>query len=72
MNFIQFNSLKIGDRCYIPNANRKDMFISTEVLKIDRFFKKVTVLLGKKSYSYKYIRSNINSSKISYMVGTYK
>lgn len=54
----QFKNLKVGDRVQIPNRGGKT-FMSTEVLEIDRYFKKVKVLLGgNKGLSYRYVRKD--------------
>jgi hypothetical protein len=55
MKIQEFNKLKVGDRCYLPNTWKRGTFISTEVLKIDHLFNKVVVLLHSKPVSYKYI-----------------
>jgi len=55
MTINQFNTLKIGDRVLLPNNWSKGTYTSTEVLEIDRVFKKVRVLLNSKFLSYKYI-----------------
>jgi len=62
MTIEQFNSLKVNDLVYIPGAY-EGRFTGTQVLKIDRLFKKVTVLLGTKSYSYRYVRRQIKSTQ---------
>lgn len=70
MTLNQFNNLKVKDRVFL--RGRDDKYISTEVLKIDRYFKKLTVLLGRKSYSYKYIQKEVPREKQSgQMVGIY-
>lgn len=68
MTLNEFNNLKVKDRVYLRQQNGK--YISTEVLKIDRYFKKLTVLLGRQSYSYKYIQKEVPREKQSgQMVG---
>lgn len=62
MTLKQFKQLKIGDRVFLPDirANNRKKFISTEVLKIDKLHKKISVLLGRRQfYSYKYIAKEI-------------
>lgn len=57
MTTTQFKALRKGDRVLIPDAARGNReLLSTEVLGIDRLFGKVTVLLGRKPYSYRYVR----------------
>ncbi len=56
MTSTEFQSLKCGDRVCIPGG-QLGRLIGTEVLAIDRMFRKVTVLLGRKPYSYRYVRS---------------
>ena len=59
MTIQEFNNLKVGDRVSIPDKDRKGQVISTEVLKIDRIFKKVEVLLGGNRFlSYRYVQKN--------------
>lgn len=63
MTLNEFNNLKVKDRVYLRQQNGK--YLSTEVLKIDRYFKKLTVLLGRQSYSYKYIQKEVPREKQS-------
>jgi hypothetical protein len=56
MTIDAFKTLKKGDRVYIPSPNGDRRLTSTEVLSIDRLFNKATVLLGRKPYSYRYLR----------------
>ena len=57
----EFNNLKIGDRILLPNTgNLKGTFTSTEVLSIDRFFSKISVLLKNRPLSYKYLQLKSN------------
>lgn len=66
----EFKVLKIGDRVYLPDKyNNKGKLISTEVLKIDRLFNKVEVLLGGKPKSYRYIRMKSGAVPISFVCG---
>lgn len=68
MTLNEFNNLKVKDRVFLHERSGK--YISTEVLKIDRYFKKLTVLLGRQSYSYKYIQKEVPREKQSgQMVG---
>ena len=51
-----FDKLKVGDRVILPGTRYRGI-TSTEVLKIDRVFNKLMVLLGgNKFLSYKYIQ----------------
>jgi hypothetical protein len=68
----QFKTLKVGDRIYLPNSWKRGTFTSSEVLKIDRIFGKVQVLLRNKFLSYKYFPSKVEPSKVSAFVGTMK
>jgi hypothetical protein len=71
MTLKEFNLLKVGDRCFLKSYNKT--FTSTEVLKIDRMFKKIVVLLRNKPVSYRYIPLKLKPNQIqSGMVGTYK
>ena len=65
MKLQHFNSLKVKDRVYLLHGMEKGKYLSTTVLKIDHFFKKITVLLGKKPYSYKYIQKEVPIEKQS-------
>ena len=47
MKISQFNKLKIGDSVYLKNTYN-DEYTLTEALGLDKLFKKVSVLLGKK------------------------
>tara|TARA_R110000772_G_scaffold249530_2_gene363833 strand:+ start:23016 stop:23234 length:219 start_codon:yes stop_codon:yes gene_type:complete len=50
----QFKKLEVGSAAYIYNNNR---ITATEILEIDRYYKKVKVLLmGDKFYSYRSVR----------------
>jgi len=57
MTSTAFQNLKVNDRVYIPSSDGR--FIGTPVLAIDHLFRKVTVLLGRKPYSYRYIRKDL-------------
>ena len=63
----QFSKLKVGDYVYLP-GNR---YTYTPILKIDRIFNKVSVLLGRKFYSYKYIPMKCPKNKHGLTVGMY-
>lgn len=54
MTIDAFKTLKKGDQVYFPGNDRR--LIGTQVLAIDHLFNKVTVLLGRKPYSYRYLR----------------
>lgn len=70
MNIEDFNKLKLNDLVYLPDNHRKGEYIGTQVLKLDHYFKKLTVLLGRKSYSYKYIKKKLDKNqKTSCLVG---
>ena len=71
MTIQEFTNLKVGDAVQIPDTNRKGQVISTEVLKIDRIFKKCLVLLNSKFLSYRYVQKN-SKKPSSCMVGTCK
>ena len=65
----EFKNLKVRDTVYIPDKNKPGKYFSTQVLKIDRYFNKVTVFFCKKPFSYKYPRKNIEPNRCSFMVG---
>jgi len=69
MKIQQFNSIKKGDRVYLPDTNKKGQVISTEVLEVDRLYKKLKVLLRNKFLSYRYFQFKTDSP-ISCFVGT--
>lgn len=69
MTINQFNNLKIGEIVYIPDVNKKGKLFSTEVLQVDKFFGKITVLLGGKPLSYRYVKIKANR-EISFYCGT--
>jgi hypothetical protein len=62
----QFDKLKVGDSVYLKNTYN-EFWTGTEVLKIDRIFSKVEVLLGRRPYSYRYI--SVNKRPASCFVG---
>lgn len=72
MTAAEFNNLKVGDSVYLPNSFKKGTYISTEILEIDRVYKKIKVLLRSKFLSYKYFPKKVDHSKCSLMVGTIK
>ncbi len=55
-----FTSLRDDDRVHIPSCNGR--MLDTVVLGIDHLFGKVTVLLGRKPYSYRYVRAGVAPS----------
>lgn len=55
MTLQEFNNLKVGDTVYMRKTKRYGNSYGTEVLEIDRFFKKVKVLLRNDFLSYKYV-----------------
>ena len=55
MTIQEFKTLKVGDSIYLPNTWNKNTYTYSQVLDIDHLFKKVTVLLGRKPYSYRYL-----------------
>lgn len=70
MTLKEFKNIKVGDLCYIPQTDNK--LLGTEVLKKDNIFNKLTVLLGRKSYSYKYVRKTCPIEKQGPLVGMCK
>ncbi len=68
MTLKQFNNIKVGESCYLPDLYRKGKFIGTEVLEKDNVFKKLKVLLGRKWLSYRYLQMG-KIEKCSCMVG---
>lgn len=62
-----FKNLKKGDTVYIPKAYSKDKkeFLTTQVIEIDRYFEKLQVILGKRKYSYKYVRKSLKKDQFS-------
>lgn len=70
MTLSQFQSLKVGSRVYIPDLGRPKQMMSTEVLSIDRIFRKVKVLCGGDRFlSYRYVRASSQDKSISLIVG---
>lgn len=72
MTKTEFNNLKIGDRCYLRERN--GTYTSTEVLKIDKIFNKVVVLLHSAPVSYRYILKKLtgNQRESGNIVGSFK
>lgn len=69
----QFKVLKVGDTVYLRNNKwQTNGFTATEVLKIDRLFGKIQVLLRNQFLSYKYFPLKVDFFKVSAFVGTYK
>ena len=55
MTAADFKTLKVGDRVCV-RRREKDHWMDTEVLKVDHLFGKVTILCGRKAYSYRCVR----------------
>jgi hypothetical protein len=72
MTIKDFNKLKIGDSVCLPNTWKKGSYTQTEVLEIDKIFKKVRVLLHSKFLSYKYLPKNKDIKNITGFVGVCK
>ena len=70
MTISEFNSLKVGDGVYLPNNRKREQYTSTEVLEIDRIYKKIKVVLKGEWTSYRYFPLNIDLDRVSCFVGT--
>jgi|WetSurMetagenome_2_1015567.scaffolds.fasta_scaffold343583_2 hypothetical protein len=68
----QFDKLKVGDVVCLRNPVRDGGFTMTEVLEIDRFFRKVRVLLKNEFQSYRRFPLKVDWSKVRGIVGTCK
>lgn len=71
MTIKEFNELKIGDTVYHRDTLNKGFSRGTEVLEIDRIFKKVKVLLKSKPLSYRYF-SKKSKNPVRFFVGVVK
>lgn len=68
----EFKNLKIGDRCYLKRWDGR--YDNSEVLKIDRIFNKLVVLLHSKPIHYSKIPLKLksNQKESGFVVGTFK
>ena len=64
-----FAKLQVRDAVCIGGIRPNDRALCTVVLSIDRFFGKVTVLCGRKAYSYRYVQSKIGNRPSGLCVG---
>jgi len=72
MTIQEFKNIKIGDCCYIPYGHAEGKLQGTEVIEKHNRSKKLTVFLGKRPYSYKYVRKKCDVKFIGGYVGICK
>ena len=68
MTLEEFNNIKVGQSCYLPDSRNKNRFYSVQILGKDKFFKKLKVMLNNQWLSYKYLQLN-KGSQCSCVVG---
>jgi len=70
MTLEQFNNLKVGDEIYLPDSYRKNKFMSTEVLEINKKNQTIKAFMNSDKFcSYKDIEKSVPFGSISYSVG---
>ena len=65
----QFNELNVGSSVNLPTNRKKTKFIRTEVVEIDRIFKKIRVVYRSKWTSYKFFPFSVDNSTITAYTG---